>query len=215
MGWLAVIAAACAVALLAFWYIWFARFNRQRGLGVLRWVEGACAERGRVTHVWWAGPTRLLAELRFPPHMFEHARVIIRLLPRPVPLNWALARWHKDKETLTFEADLDVAPRFHLEVHHHRWSGNRGGPAGSEKWLVTRPGPVLLTSRSQWERDQRPAIHALMAARETNFARIRFSPDSPHLSAVLAIDSLPNQPADARWLEALRELAAGASTSRH
>jgi hypothetical protein len=53
-----------------------------------------------------------------------------------------------------------------------------------------------------------------MASRERNFVTIRFSPDSPHFSATLEIDSLPEQPSDAGWLESLRELAAGASTSR-
>src|SRR5437868_7675590 len=151
MGRYLVIDGAAAFAVLLLWYFWFSRVNRRKGLTVLQWVQAACAGRGRVTRVRWQGSTRLLAELRFPPHVFEHARVVIRLLPRPIPVNWALSRWRKQKETLSFEADLDTVPRFSLEVHNYRWSGHHGKEAASAKnWLISRPGPIVLTSRTQW-----------------------------------------------------------------
>jgi len=214
MGLVFLISVVAAIALLALWYLWFARYNRRKGTGVLRWVEAACAGRGRVTRVSWNGPARLLVEVRFPPHMFERARVVVRLLPRPWPVNWALSRWRQERETLAFEADLDSSPRFHLEVRNHRWAGPNSRSAESGNWLVSRPGPIVLTSRSVRGQEAGPVVHALMASREKNFVAIRFSPESPHFSATLELDSLPDGPPDAEWLQALRELAAGASTSR-
>lgn len=214
MGRFVIIDAALAFTALVLWYLWFARYNRQRGLGILKWVQSACAGKARVTKASWSGSARLLAELRFPPHMFEHARVTVRLLPRAIPMRWALSRWRKEKETLAFEADLDHAPRFQLEVHNHRWSGHSSRRAGDRNWTVTRPGPVVLTSRNRWEQELSPVISALLASRERNFKTVRFSPQSPHLSATLDIDNLQDQQGAAEWLEALRELAAGASTSR-
>src|SRR5437868_267779 len=179
MEWFLAIDVGAAIVMLMFWYFWFARYNRRRALVVLHWVQTACAGKGRVLKVRWQGTSRLLAELRFPPHMFDHARVVVRLLPRPVPTNWALSRWRKQKETLSFEADLDSAPRFRLDVHNHRWSGHNSGSLSSRNWLVTRPGPIVLTSRSKWGQELSPVINALMASREKNFVNVRYSPDSP------------------------------------
>jgi hypothetical protein len=215
MEWFLAIDVGAAIVILTFWYFWFARYNRRRALAVLHWVQTACAGKGRVLKVRWQGTSRLLAELRFPPHMFDHARVVVRLLPRPVPTNWVLSCWRKQKETLSFEADLDSAPRFQLDVHNHRWSGHNTGSLSSRNWLVSRPGPIVLTSRSKWGQGLSPVINALMASREKNFVSVRYSPDSPHFSATLEIDSLPDQVGAEGWLEMLRELAAGASTSRH
>jgi hypothetical protein len=218
MGRVIAIDAAGALAFLVLWYVAFAHYNRRRGLGIIRWVQTACEGRGKVTGVCWRGSSRLLAELRFPPHMFERAHVVVRLLPRTIPVNWALSRWRREKETLAFEADLDTAPRFSLEVHNHRWSGHNSNTVSStvssREWIVTRPGPIVLTSRSQWGQELSPVINSLMASREKHFVTIRFSPQSPHFSAILEIDSIAKEPGDHGWLEALRELASGASTSR-
>ena len=149
MGRFVAIDAAGAFALLVLWYAAFAHYNRRRGLGIIRWVQTACEGRGKVTSVCWRGSSRLLAELRFPPHMFERAHVIVRLLPRATPVRWVLSRWRKEKETLAFEADLDTAPRFSLEVHNHRWSGHNSNKVSSREWVVTRPGAIVLTSRTK------------------------------------------------------------------
>ena len=214
MGRFIAIDAVGALAVLVLWYLAFAGYNRRRGLGIIRWVQAACEGRGKVTKVCWRGSSRLLAELRFPPHLFERARVVIHLLPRPTPVNWAVSRWRQQKETLAFEADLDTAPRFRLEVHNHRWSGHNSKSMASKNWIVSRPGPIVLTSRSKWGQELSPVINSLMASREKNFVTIRFSPESPHFSAILEIDSLAKEPGDHSWLDALRELASGASTSR-
>ena len=87
----------------------------------MRWVEAACSHRGQVIQARWVGASRLQARLRFATRWFENARVTIRLTPRPLPVQWLLSAWHKQRETLTFEADLDCAPGVRLEVLRHRW----------------------------------------------------------------------------------------------
>lgn len=206
-----VIGALVAVVL---WYCSFARYNRRRAIQVLKWVQTACAERGRINKVCWAGSSRLLAELRFPPHVFQHARIVVNLLPRPSMIHWALSRWRRQKETLTFEADLYAPPRFQLEVHNHRWTGHSRKVSGDRDWQISRPGPIVLTSRAKWDHELSPVVAALMASRDRNFATVRFNPNSPHFSAILELDSLPEHADDAGWLETLRELATGSSTSR-
>ncbi|MBV8891638.1 MAG: hypothetical protein JO266_06650, partial [Acidobacteria bacterium] len=190
---LIVIDAIGALAVLIVWYFCFARYNRRKGIRVLNWVQTACAQRGKVTKVCWAGSSQLLAELRFPPHIFEHARVVVHLLPRSSPVNWAISRWRKQKETLAFEADLYAAPRFHLEVHNHRWSGHSQKFSPDREWTISRPGPIVLTSRAKWDHELSPVINSLMASRERNFVMVRFSPHSPHFAATLELDSLPEQ----------------------
>jgi hypothetical protein len=191
MGRVIAIDAAGALAFLVLWYLAFAHYNRRRGLGIICWVQTACEGRGKVTGVCWRGSSRLLAELRFPPHMFERAHVVVRLLPRTIPVNWALSRWRRGHNSNTVSSTVS-----------------------SREWIVTRPGPIVLTSRSQWGQELSPVINSLMASREKHFVSIRFSPQSPHFSAILEIDSIAREPGDHGWLEALRELASGASTSR-
>jgi hypothetical protein len=214
MGRFLIIDGVGAAIILAAWYLALRRYNQQKGLRVLRWVEKACAGRGRITNMVWTSSSRLLADLRFPPQAFDHARVVVRLRPRPLPVRWAFSCWRNEKETLSFEADLSTAPRFQLEVHNHRWSGHNSNSLSSKNWVVSRPGPVVLTSRTAWNGERTPVINALMASREKNYLSIRFSPDSPHFSAMLDIESLPPDTRCDGWLESLRELAAGASASR-
>ena len=98
----------------------------------------------------WLGVTQLQARFGFSAHWFDNARVTIRLRPRPIPFKWFVSIWHKQKETLTFEADLDCAPGFHLDVFRHRWLSQRHSHLTSQPrdWSVSRPGPVVLTTRT-------------------------------------------------------------------
>jgi len=216
VGRLFLIDAAGALALVALWYFCFASYNHRRGKNALRWVEAACAHRGQVIDARWVGASRLQAHLRFAAHWFENARVTIRLLPRPLPIPWLLSAWHKQRETLTFEADLDCAPGIHLEVLRHRWLTHSDDKLvrNSRNWTVVRPGPVILTTCTQWKQELPPVINTLMTSRGHNLLSVRFRPDSPHLAATIDLESLSDERAAAGFLGVLRDLAAGASTHR-
>src|SRR5256885_1205118 len=109
----------------AIWYVLFSRYNRRRGTVVLQWVESACAARGRVVETRWLSASSLQAHFSFATHWFENARITIKLIPRPIPIQWAICLWRRQKETLTFEADLDYSPNFQLEISRHRWLTQR------------------------------------------------------------------------------------------
>jgi hypothetical protein len=207
-----------AVVVLAVWYFIFAASNRRRGATALRWVQSACAGKGRVLDSRWISSSRLHARLQFPSRGFENARVTVKFHPRPMPIHWLLSYWHKQKETLTFEADLGGSPSFNLQVVRHRWSGHSRGVTSRKRdereWDVYEPGPVILTTRTHWKEDPTPELNALMSVRQQDVLQVRFGPDSPQFSATVALDALSDASAAAGFLHTLRELAAGASAHR-
>jgi hypothetical protein len=211
-----------ALALSLLWYGWFIRYNRRRATGILQWVQAACLGKGRVADLrWQASSSRLKANLHLPSRWFEDARLTIRLMPRALPMQWALSRWRQQQETLTFEADMGFPPGFHLDVIRHRWSGQSGGkPVGSKSvkaraWTVTRPGPVILTTKEDWPIELSPVVNALAAWRDKDFVGVRFNSTSPHFTATVALENLSDQKAASELLGLFRELAASSSAKQH
>lgn len=200
------------------WYALFAAYNRRKGAEALRWVESACAGKGRVLDFHWLSNSRLFARLQFPSRSFENARVTMKFRPRALPIHWLLSCWRKQKETLTFEADLGGSPRFHLEVVRHRWCAHSRGTGvrrrDDREWEVYEPGPVILTTRTHWKEDPAAELNALMAVRHQEVLQVRFRPESPQFSATIKLDTLDDPRAAASFLTTLRELAAGASAHR-
>ena len=213
-----VVFVAVTVASLGLWYFLFAAYNRRKGAKALSWVQSACAGKGRVLDSHWLTSSRLHARLQFPSRSFENAHVTMKFRPRALPVQWLLSCWHKQKETLTFEADLGGSPSFHLEVVRHRWCARSRGvtsPRRDERvWEVYEPGPVVLTTRTHWKQDSTPEINALMTVRQQDVLRVRFHPTSPQFSATVALDALSDPHTAAGFLTTLRELAAGASAHR-
>jgi hypothetical protein len=216
VGRLFLIDVVAAAVLMAIWYSIFLRYNRRRGARALRWVEVACSNRARIVEARWIGASRLQAHLRFAAHWFENAKVTIRLLPRPVPIQWFVSRWHKQRETVTFEADLDYVPGIRLEVRRHRWLTHRSGNLDrpSRNWTVSHPGPVVLTTSTQWRQELPNIVNTLMTSRGHDLLSVRFDPESPHFAATIDLDALSGEEAAASFLGVVRDLAAGASTSR-
>ena len=216
MGRLLVIDVVCAIAALGLWYVLFAAYNRRRGAEALRWVQSACAGKGRILDSRWLNSYRLCARLHFPSRSFENAHVTMKFRPRPLPVHWILNRVRKQKETLTFEADLDCRPAFRLEVMNHRWCGHSNGKASDDTrhWEISRPGPVVLTTRAQWTQELTPVVNALIASREHNFLKVHFRPDSPNFSATVDLETLADPESASGFFTVLRELAAGASAKQ-
>lgn len=219
MGRFILIDVAVALALSFVWYAWFVRYNRRRAGNVLQWVQAACLGKGRVADLrWQASSSRLKATLHLSSRWFEEARLTIRLLPRPLPMQWALSRWHQQQETLTFEADMGFPPGFHLDVIRHRWSGHSGAKTSKKStraWTITRPGPVILTTKEDWPVELSPVVNALASWREKDFVGVRFNRTSPHFSATVALENLSDQKAASALLGLFRELAASSSAKQH
>jgi len=218
VGRLLVIDVVCAIVALTGWYILFAAYNRRRGAEALRWVQSACAGKGRIIDSRWLTSSRLYARLQFPSRNFENARVTMKFRPRPLPVHWLLSRLHKHKETLTFEADLGGSPSFQLEVVRHRWCAHSRGVTARKRdqreWDVYEPGPIVLTTRTHWKQDSTPELNTLMTVRQQDVLQVRFRPESPQFSATIALDALDDPRTAAGFLTTLRELAAGASAHR-
>ncbi len=214
---LIVIAALCAVVVDVAWFLGFSRYNRRKGILVLRWVEAACATRGRVLDTRWLSKSCLQAHVSFAAHWFENARVTVKLLPRPILIQWIVCLWRRQRETVTFEADLDDSPTFHLEISRHRWLTQKPKEISrpTRNWTLSRPGPVVLTTRTEWTHELTPVVNTLMTSRGHNLLTVRFRPDSPHLSATIPLEALSDEETTAAFLSVLRDLAAGASASRH
>jgi hypothetical protein len=155
--------------------------------------------------------------VRLWPNLFQHTSVKVQLFPRELPLSWLIARLRRRQETLTFEADLDFAPSFNLEVNNHRWCGRtrRRLPGNSENWSMERSGPFVITTRNDWQREITNMMHALVASRDCDCLTVSFSRTSPHFSATVALQSIsPERQSETNIFDAMRELAAGASASR-
>jgi hypothetical protein len=209
---------AGALALSFLWYGWFVRYNRRRAAGVLQWVQAACLGKGRIVDLrWQASSSRLKATLHLSSRWFEDARLTIRLLPRPLPVQWALSRWQRQQETLTFEADMGFPPGFRLDIARHRWSGHSGAKSSSRTrpWIIHRPGPVILTTKEDWPVELSPVVNALASWRDKDFVGVRFNSTSPHFTATVALENLSDQKSAAALLGLFRELAASSSAKQH
>jgi len=212
-----------ALALSLFWYAWFVRYNRKRAGNVLHWVQAACLGKGRIADLrWQANSSRLRATLHLSSRWFEDVRLTISLLPRPIPVQWALSRYRQEQETLTFEADMGFPPGFHLDVIRHRWSGRSGAKnSGAQKststrnWTISRPGPVILTTKEDWPVELNPVVNALASWRDKDFEGVRFNSTSPHFTATVALENLSDQKAASALLGLFRELAASSSAKQH
>ena len=228
MGHFILIDVGVAGTLFFLWYAWFVRYNRKRAGNVLQWVQAACLGKGRVADLrWQASSSRLKATLHLSSRWFEDARLTIRLLPRPLPVQWALSRWRQQQETLTFEANMGFPPGFHLDVIRHRWSGRTGaqgsgskssgamGSTDTRNWTVCRPGPVILTTKEDWPVELSPVVSALASWRDKDFVGVRFNPKAPHFTATVALENLSDQKAASALLGLFRELAASSSAKQH
>ncbi len=218
MGRFILIDVVLAVALSFFWYAWFVRYNRRRAGKVLHWVQAACLGKGHVGDLrWQASSSRLKATLNLSSRWFEEARLTIRLLPRPLPVQWALSRWRQQQETLTFEADMGFPPGFHLDIIRHRWTGHTRAKSSNRTraWTITHPGPVILTTKEDWPVELSPVVNALAAWRDKDFVGVRFNSTSPHFTATVALENLSDQKAASALLGLFRELAASSSAKQH
>lgn len=216
MGRLLLIDGLGAFVVAGLWYFSFSRYNHRRGIQALRWMESACSGEGRIIRARWLDASRLQAQLRFATHWFDHAQITVRLFPRAVPFQWLLCLLRKQKETLTFEADLDYVPALPLEVCRHRWFTRQHSTLqeDSEDWTILRPGPVVFTTRPQWTQELPPVVHTFMTSRGHNLLSVRFRPESPHLAATISLDALSDEQSAVSFLSVLRDLAADASRSR-
>lgn len=203
-------------ALILLWYFALLHYNRRKSIAVLQRIKIAFAGHAQILGVRWTGASRFHVRLRVLSSLFQHASVAVDLHPRELPLNWMWSRLKRRQEVLTFEADLECAPAFDLEVQNRRWCGRTSRfPKKMQRFAVHQCGPFVLTTRNDWQREVTTMINALVASRESDFVSVTFRRASPHLSATVPLNSLhPEAGSEAQIFDVLRELASCASASR-
>jgi hypothetical protein len=204
-----------ALSLVTIWYLGFLRYNRKKAQRLLHWMCTASGREGMVACVRWVSPSCFHLRLQFSAEDFREAHIKVQLLPREMPVSWLLSRWRGRQEALTFEADLTCPPAFNLEVRNYRWRKRGARQIGeAENLVLVRTGPVVLTTRGDWQQDLTNMMHGLLASRDCNFERVEFRRRSPHFSATLPLKCLDlDGEGAAQLFEALHELATGASAA--
>jgi hypothetical protein len=209
------VAAGATAALI--WYLFFRRYNRRQGEQVVAWIQTALAGMGEVVAVRWLGPAFFQVTARLDTTLFQQPALLVRLVPRQMPLLWLKQWWRREPATITWQADLDVPPAFNLQVGQHRWSGRSRRRLVPERarWTMEPVTPLILTSRRGWPREVNAMMNALLSCRKREVLSLAFRPTSPHFSATIPLECIsPERGAGANVLDTLRELAAGASASR-
>lgn len=206
-----VAAVACAI-----WY-WFAtRYSRRRAGEVARWIEAALAGEGHVAGIRWVSSSRFQVPLRLAHGMFRRASVLVDMAPCELPLQWLMGKIRARQELLTFQADFDLPPVFCLHVQNFRWfaRSSRKAPKANSGWVFERTSPVVISTRSDWQKEVSSAISSLAQGQSHDFLTINFQRRSPHFCATLPLEAIaPGSPTRSFVFESMRELASNSSAS--
>ncbi len=198
------------------WYGLFLRYNRRRALRVLRWLEGALAARGRISRVEWISPSHFRARLQLPGDAFRQPSLDARLAPREMPARWAVWRWRRRQETLTFEADLSCPPQRSVEIGRTRWTGlTRRWTRVSGTWPTHSLATLFISTQPEWELEIAGRMNCVVSNHKLEFLTVSFRPRSPQFSVTFSLqETLKRSSAELAIFDSLRELAEGPSTSR-
>ena len=205
---------AIGLAALFVWHFYFTRKTRQRAFEVLGWIEGLLSGEGHVAGLKWESASRFHVPLRLRSNCFRNASLSVHFISKELPLNWVAAKLKDAEETVVFEADLDWAPPFDLELQCYRVFARtrKDLPADAPGWECEQTTPFVLTTRKSWQKEITGVITNLLSCPERPFRSIAFRRQSPHFVAALALESIaPSSPCRTEILNSLRELATGAS----
>ena len=210
----ALLSLAIAIAALLAWHVFYARKSRKRAFEVLGWIEDLLCGHGHVAGVRWNGASSFYIPVKLRANAFHNASLRVNLIPKELPLNWLVNKIKKSQETLMFEADLDWAPPFTLELQSYRLFARtrKDLPPDAPGWDFEQTTPFILTTRKDWQREITSVITSLLSHPDRQFLSIAFSQKSPHFTATMTLDSIaPTSACRTEIFDSLRELAAGAS----
>lgn len=209
-----VVYALLGASAMLIWRFWQDRKTKRRACEVLNWTDTWISSQGQITGIRWEGPSSFRLPLRLHSSTFHNANLHIKLVPRHQPLSWVSAKLKNVQETLTFEADLDLAPPFKLELETYRLFARTRKDLSPETpgWEFEHATPFILTTRKDWQKEISSVISSLVSCPERQFLSVVFRRESPHFSATLALDSIaPSSLCRSDIFDAMRELATGAS----
>ena len=208
---------AIGASALFVWHFYHAHKLKQRAFEILGWIESLLGVNGHIAGLKWEGASVFHVPLRLRSNTFRNASLRVQMLPRELPLNWLAGKLRNEQETLVFEADLDFAPPFTLELQSYRLFARtrKDLPPEAPGWNFEQATPFVLTTRKDWQREITGVISSLLSCPERQFLSIVFRQRSPHFSATLALDSIsPDSACRSEIFDSLRELATGASAAQ-
>lgn len=192
------------------WYWFSLRRTRRKALRVLRWIETALANQGHAIALRWLDSSRFKVPLRLTSGVFQSACIVVEFSPCETPVNWIWGKLTNRQDLIIFQADLDWAPAFSLEVRNFRWfarSSRRSSPADSQ-WTFEQTGPFIITTRMDWQKEITSAMTSLSGMSNSEFLNISFSRSSPHFSVTMPLEAIaPTCPTRTYMFEAVREVA--------
>src|SRR5579864_671413 len=113
---LALVYLAVLIAALFLGHFYYSRRCKERSMEVLGWIDELLCGQGHIAGIKWQNSSTFSVPLRLRAHTFRNATLRVNLMPQNTPLNWVLRKLRDKQETLLFEADLDWAPSFTLEL---------------------------------------------------------------------------------------------------
>jgi len=212
----AFIGVSVAILVLAAWYCIFVRFTRRRALLVLRWLEEAIAPHGQIGGIEWVSQSHFRARLHLPGGGFRQPSLDARFAPREKPVKWALWRWRRCQETLTFEANLACPPRHSMEIGRTRWTGlTQRWTRGTGDWPTQSVASIFISTQPEWKPEISSRMTTAVSTREFDFLAVSFRPRAPHFSVTFSLQEILKQPVgEVTIFDSVRELAEGSTTSR-
>jgi hypothetical protein len=203
-------------ALFSVWYWYCIRRAKQRAIQVLGWIEGMLVGHGHVSGLEWCAPSRFQVPIRLRSNIFREPALTVQMCPREFPFRWLLARFRKEQETITFEADLDLPPSFNLDLQSYRLYARTRKDLEPEgrSWHYEQTTPFILTTRPDWRKEITDVIASLLSA-DRKFLNVTFRRTSPHFTAIMQLEAItPGNPDRSQMFDALCQLAAGSSASQ-
>lgn len=210
------ISLSLGILIVAAWHWWFLRLNRRYALRVVRWLEGAITEHGQISGVDWISPSHFRARLRLSGYGFRNPSLVAHLAPRQMPFKWALWRWHRRQETLTFEANLTCPPRLSMEIGRTHWTGlTRRWMGNTGDWPTHTFSSLFISTQPEWDPEISSRMTTVVSSREFEFLAVSFRPRPPHFSVTFSLaETLKHPSGELAIFDSLRELAQGSPTSR-
>jgi hypothetical protein len=199
------------------WYCGWMAAHRRRAIKILGSIEVALAGEGHISSLRWTSGSRFRAKLSLPSRFFRSPAIQVVMTPKELPWRWLRHARAGTGETLSFEADLESALGFELEVVNKSWFGRSSKlKPDSSNWIVQAAEPVVLATTYEWRSELLSMFGALLSAREQEMLNLEFHEHSPNFRATIALGSL-SELAERRpsLFDAFRQLAREASGASH
>ena len=196
--------AALALLLMAGWYLAWREVNRMRAEKLMHSIKEAVKGRALVSGPFWHKASRFEVELRFASG-FRANWLSVQLTPREMPLQWLLARRHKQCERVVFRAELPHQPSSSLVITRHKCCGytSRQALASDECYSL---GSLVITTREDWQ-SEAAIVESILAARSRELMQVEFRKRAPHLLITAPLGSLIEDDEDSGLFGFLQELA--------